>query len=91
MESLSPVAFSKTGESSSSAGVSATEASTLSSAARAVLLGETHPNTAVMPAHKTNEILYMVFSYLLDWQAHIEFKLALLSITRSVENHANHC
>src|SRR6516165_9383873 len=62
MDSLSPVSFSYIGVSSSSEEVSATEASTFSSAARAIFAGETNPNTRVMLTHKTNEILVMVFS-----------------------------
>src|SRR6516162_4907347 len=61
MDSLSPVSFSYTGVSSSSEEVSATEASTFSSAARAIFAEEINPNTGIMLTHRTDEIPVMVF------------------------------
>src|SRR6516162_7289061 len=70
MDSLSPVSFSYIGVSSSSEEVSATEASTFSSAARAIFAEETNPNTRVMLTHRTNEILVMVFlQHPPDWES----------------------
>src|SRR5208282_586152 len=64
MDSLSPVSFSYTGVRSSSEEVSATEASTFSSAAGAIFAEETNPNTMVMLTHRTNEIVVMVLLHI---------------------------
>ena len=81
MDNSSPVAFQHLGNVVQRRTSSATEASSLGAAARVVLLGETNPNTAVMRAHRSNEILGMVFSCELDW-AHIKIKSDCSSITR---------
>src|SRR5947209_1264954 len=62
MFSLSPVAFSNAGASSLGAEVSATDVSTLMSAARTAVPGRPKPATAAAAMHKINPCLIMGFS-----------------------------